>query len=55
MQAINLKTEYLYNPIGIDVVRPWLFWNCKDGIRQNAYQVVCSDDCESVLLYAGGL
>lgn len=53
MQAINLKTEYLQNPIGIDVVKPRLFWNCKDGIRQNAYQIVCCDDCENVLWDTG--
>ena len=44
MKAINLKTEYLNNPIGIDVVKPRLFWNCKDGIKQIAYQVIANSD-----------
>ena len=39
MRAINLITEYLKNPIGIDKVKPRLSWNCKDGITQTAYQV----------------
>ena len=28
MKAINLRTEYLINPIGIDIQNPRLFWNC---------------------------
>lgn len=31
MNAIRLKTEYLKNPIGIDIVKPRLFWNCAGG------------------------
>ena len=44
MQAIRLRTEYLKNPMGIDMVQPRLFWNCEDGIKQTAYQVVCKDE-----------
>lgn len=40
MKAINLKVEYLNNPIGIDIVRPRLSWNCEGGIKQSAYQIV---------------
>ena len=32
MKAINLKTEHLVNPLGIDIVRPYLTWYCEDGI-----------------------
>lgn len=39
MKAINLKTEHLKNPLGIDVKNPVLSWNDCDGIRQTAYQV----------------
>ena len=39
MKAVNLKTEYLKNPIGIDIKRPRLFWNCEGGIKQTAYIV----------------
>ena len=41
MKAIRLRTEYLCNPMGIDLQHPRLFWNCEDGIRQTAYQIVC--------------
>lgn len=30
MKAIRLKTEYLENPIGLDIRRPRLFWNCEE-------------------------
>ncbi len=39
MKATNLKTEYLVNPIGIDVVHPRLSWNCDEGIKQTAYRL----------------
>ena len=53
MYAINLKTEYLKNPIGIDMRCPKLMWNCKDGIRQSAYQILCKDDNEKLLWDSG--
>ena len=31
IKPINLKTEYLINPIGIDVITPRLSWEIKDG------------------------
>ncbi len=40
MKAICLRTEYLRNPLGIDVNRPRLMWNCEGGLRQSAYQIV---------------
>ncbi|MCF0117194.1 MAG: alpha-L-rhamnosidase N-terminal domain-containing protein, partial [Bacilli bacterium] len=48
MKAINLTTEYLTNPIGIDIVKPHLFWNCEGGIKQTAYQVVAKVNDEIV-------
>lgn len=42
MRAIRLRTEYLYNPIGIDMVDPRLFWNCEGGITQTAYQIIAA-------------
>ena len=53
MYAINLKTEYLKNPMGIDIRNPRLMWNCKDGIRQSAYQIICKDDNEKILWDSG--
>lgn len=53
MKAVNLKTEYLANPIGIDNVTPRFFWNCEGGIKQTAYQVVCTDDEGEILWDTG--
>lgn len=39
MRAINMKTEHMKNPLGIDVVKPYLTWNCKDGLTQSAYEI----------------
>lgn len=44
MRAINLRTEHLSNPIGIDIVRPYLSWTCQDGIKQTAYEIEASSD-----------
>ena len=41
MKAIRLKTEHLFDPIGIDVQHPRLSWNCEGGIKQTAYEIVC--------------
>ncbi len=40
MKAIRLRTEYLENPLGIDIQKPRLMWNCEGGLRQTAYQIV---------------
>lgn len=29
MKAVRLRTEYLVNPIGIDIVAPRLYWNAE--------------------------
>ena len=39
MKAINLRCEYLVNPIGIDIRSPRLFWNCSEGIKQTAFKI----------------
>ena len=40
MKAISLRTEYLVNPIGIDIRHPRLLWNCEGGTKQTAYRIV---------------
>ena len=40
MKAIRLRTEYLKDPIGIDIRRPRLMWNCEGGVKQTAYRIV---------------
>ena len=36
MKAINLKAEYLVNPIGIDIKYNRLMCNCEGGKKQTA-------------------
>ncbi len=43
MKAIRLKTEYLRDPIGIDIQQPRLMWNCNGGVKQTAYQIRCQN------------
>lgn len=49
MKATRLRVEYLKNPIGIDYRTPRLSWNCEDGVKQTAYQVVATDETGVVL------
>ena len=44
MRAINLKTEHLNNPIGIDITTPYLSWNCADSRKQTAYEIEAESD-----------
>ena len=48
MRAVRLRTEYLRNPIGVDIRRPRLSWNCEGGIRQTAYQIIAKVNGETV-------
>lgn len=48
MKAINLKCEYLNNPIGIDVQKPRLSWTCEDGKKQTAYRIVAVSNGSTV-------
>ena len=48
MKAINLRTEYLTNPIGIDIKNPRLMWNCEGGKRQTAYRILAICDEQTV-------
>ena len=46
MKAINLRCEYLKNPLGIEIERPRIFWTCEGGVKQTAYRIV-SDQWDS--------
>ena len=48
MKAINLKTEQLVNPIGIDIEKPYLSWTCLDGLHQTAYEIEAFSDGQTV-------
>lgn len=53
MNAINLKTEYLNNPVGIGITNPRLFWNCEGGIKQTAYRIVAVNEDGETLWDSG--
>ena len=53
MKAIRLKTEHLFDPVGVDFSAPRLFWNCEGGKKQTAYQIVAADDSGSILWDSG--
>ena len=53
MQAIRLKTEHLFDPVGVDFVAPRLYWNCSGGRKQAAYQILAADDSGSTLWDSG--
>ena len=48
MKAIRLRTTYLENPIGIDIVNPCFYWNCEGGKTQTAYQIIVKRGDEEI-------
>ena len=48
MKAIRLRTEYLKDPLGIDIQNPLLFWNCEGGKKQASYRIVATSDGKTV-------
>ncbi len=44
MRATRLRTEYLKEPLGLDIRKPRFYWNCEGGIAQTAYQLVAARD-----------
>lgn len=53
MKAIRLKTEYLFNPVGIDINLPRLFWNCEGGICQKAFRILGKTENGKILWDSG--
>ena len=48
MKAIDLKTEFLTDPIGIDILNPRLMWTCDGGKTQTAYRITAISDGKTV-------
>lgn len=44
----RLRTEYLVDPIGIDIVQPRFFWTCENGLTQTAYRITAHRNGELV-------
>jgi alpha-L-rhamnosidase len=56
--VLDLRCEYLVNPMGIDVTTPRLSWILKSGRRacvQNAYQVLVASNAETLQHNKGDL
>lgn len=53
MQAIRLKTDYRYNPLGIDNCSPRFTWNCQSGNKQTAYRLIAETSGGDVLFDSG--
>ena len=53
MKAVKLKTEYLKNPLGIDIKNPRFMWNCEGGKAQSAYRLIASDTRGNILWDSG--
>ena len=49
MRAINLKTNHLTAPVGIDAGPLFLSWQCADGVRQTAYEIELTANGETAL------
>ena len=48
MKAMHLVTEYLTQPLGIDIEKPRFYWNCEGGVKQTAYQIIVKSGEEAL-------
>ena len=48
MQATNLKTNHLTQPLGIDAGTLFLSWQCAEGVRQTAYEIEVTAGAETL-------
>ena len=48
MRAINLRVEYLKSPLGLGIKNPKIMWNCLEGKKQTAYQIIAKNNNEVV-------
>jgi alpha-L-rhamnosidase len=46
--AKRLRTEYLIDPMGIDILTPRLFWNVSGAKKQTAYHITAKVDGETI-------
>ncbi len=56
--VVNLKCEYLQNPVGIDSPSPRFVWQIKDeqtGSKQHAFQIIIDADSMDVVVGRGRL
>lgn len=48
MKAFRLRTDDLENPLGLGDRNPSFSWNDRDGIRQSAYQIICTAEGKQI-------
>jgi len=51
IRVVNLKCEYLVDPIGIDIQVPRFFWQVEldaNDQKQSAYRVICADEAQKL-------
>ncbi len=48
MKAIHLQVDYLTAPLGLGNPKPRFYWNCEGGVRQTAWQIVCTRGADLV-------
>ncbi len=48
IQAVRLRTEYLVNPLGIDMEKPRFMWNVEGAVRQTAYRILAQTDGKTI-------
>lgn len=53
MKAVNLKVEYMTNPIGISYICPRFSWTDEGGKKQSAYQILARDEDGDMLWDSG--
>lgn len=49
MEAINIRTEYMVNPLGLGETKPRITWNCINGLKQTAYQIKTIIDNKEII------
>ncbi len=61
LEPVNLRSEYLVQPLGLDVEKPALSWNLQSlqadrrGIAQSAYRVLVASDAKTLAENRGDL
>jgi alpha-L-rhamnosidase len=48
MKAIHLRTEYLDQPLALDITNPRLYWQCEGGTVQTAYRITALQNGQAV-------
>ena len=53
MKAIELRTNFRINPLGIDDPAPLLSWKCEGGMKQRFFQIIARDGAGNTVFDSG--